>query len=81
MALSQEQNERVVNHLRSKIRNACPMCGERDWDVDGEMHCSGVFDPEYRQPVQGSMVPLVMVVCKNCYFSYYMPAIRLELLD
>lgn len=81
MPLSESQVNRVVAHLRSKITNGCPMCGRRDWNVDKELHFSGVLDPEYRQPVQGAIVPLVLINCTNCYFSYYLPAMRLGLLD
>lgn len=80
MPLSQDQLDAVMRHVRGTVTNGCPMCGRRDWSIDEELHFTGVLDSEYREPVQGQLTPLIMVTCKNCLFSYHLPAMKLGLL-
>jgi len=81
MPLSQLQQDEVVRHLQSKLRSGCPLCGERNWSVDQELHFLGVLDPEYKQPVQGNVMPIVTATCQNCYFCFHLAAMKLGLLD
>jgi len=81
MPLSQPKLDKVVRHLQSKVRAGCPLCGERNWNVEQDLHFLGILDPEYKQPVQGSVMPTVTVTCQNCYFCFYLPAMKLGILD
>lgn len=81
MPLPKAKLDRVLSHLKGKIRSGCPLCGSTDWTVDENLQFMGVLDPEYKQPVQGSITPLVMVSCNNCLFSFHLPALKLGLLD
>ena len=80
MALSEDQIDEVIQHIRSKVSNGCPLCGQRNWGIEPNVLYMGVMDTEYKQPVEGSAIPLIMVTCNDCFFSYHLPAVRLGVL-
>lgn len=80
MPLSESQQNQVRSHLRSKMRGPCPLCGERNWSVEQDIQFHGILDAEYKQPVEGSVFPVVSVTCDNCYYTFQLPARRLGIL-
>ncbi len=81
MPLSEQKLQVVFEHLKSRVKAGCPLCGDRNWTVDANLQFMGVFDPEYKQPVQEDITPLVMVTCNGCQISFHLPAMKLHLLD
>ena len=80
MGLSEQQAQVILDHIRAKARGGCPLCGQRAWKVEPELSFHGVFDPEYKQPVQGRIIPMVDVGCPNCFFTFQLPVMRLGVL-
>lgn len=82
MSLSEEQAQSVVRHLKSQPGgSACPVCSEDSWEVSEDVYFMGEFNLEYRQPVEGSVVPFVAVTCTECHNTRFFPAVRLGLAD
>ncbi|MBU6400343.1 MAG: hypothetical protein KGS61_08495 [Verrucomicrobia bacterium] len=66
MNLSESDQQRIKDHLNIKLRNGCPVCGERNWNVNPHLTFQGILNKEYKQPVDGSVFPLVGITCRNC---------------
>ena len=65
---SQEQLAQIDQHLRTKWRNPCPMCGERRWSP----HAYAIvpLSPNSRNIVIGGLVlSNVALVCENCGYT------------
>lgn len=59
--------EKLLSEINQKwITKSCPMCGQNNWNVDGNivspMRLSGSGDIQ----LGGEMMPLVAVTCMNC---------------
>lgn len=80
MGLSQPQKNKIDEHLRGKLRAGCPICGERDFLVDPTLQFHGILDTENKQPVEGSVFPIVSVICNNCYYTFQLAAMRFGIL-
>lgn len=65
MQLSSSQERRIKSHLSDHMRN-CPVCGGNNFSLGGLNYQEGL-DSEYMQPTRGQMIPVVSVVCDNCY--------------
>lgn len=77
MVLTAEQNEIITEHLRNRTNQTCPMCANRQWTVESNLQYLGALDPEYQQPIEGAIFPVVTVVCNNCYLTLEFSAILL----
>lgn len=77
MGLSKSQTEQVLSHVRSKVTSGCPMCGQKNWSIESDLHFLGILDLEFRQPIEGKVYPLVTAVCQNCYCVIQFQAMRL----
>jgi len=80
MGLTKYQQEQVRSHIKSKVSGGCPMCGQRNWNIESDLQFLGALDPEYRQPIEGVLYPLVTAVCGNCYYIAQFQAMRLGIL-
>lgn len=80
MPMSSAKQEKIINHLRTKHRGACPHCGEREMSVENELHFLGTLDAEYKQPIEGSVFPVATVICNNCFYAFHLSAMKLDLL-
>ena len=58
----------------------CAVCGARNWNIEQELLFLGLLDPEYKQPVEGRLLPLVAVNCAQCYQVVFFQAMALGLL-
>lgn len=68
MPLSPDQETKIKEHLRKKTNLSCSMCGGNNWMIDPTLKFYGILDPEYRQPIEGQVFPVVAVTCENCLF-------------
>ena len=80
MALSEQQKVAIMDHLKAKLKGGCPLCGEKNWSVESDLHFHGVMDAEYRQPIEGKALPMVSILCTNCMATFQFQAVRLGLL-
>lgn len=48
--------------------------------VEADVQFLGVLDPAYRQPVEGSVYPVVSVTCNDCYHVLHFSAMKLGLI-
>ncbi len=81
MPLTEEQNETIKEHLRDSVSGGCPVCGGRNWTILPDLGFTGTMDAEYKQPIQGKIYPVVVVVCQNCHFMLQFGAKALGVLD
>lgn len=72
MGLSESQKAKLTNHLHNNVQG-CPICGSKSLSL-GDVTFQGLLDPEYKQPVEGSIYPLVTVMCDNCYHVFQFAA-------
>ena len=56
------------------------MCGNRNWTIESDLQYLGALDPEYKQPIEGSIYPLVTAMCTNCFFLAQFAAMKLDIL-
>lgn len=81
MGLTGNQQQMVLNHIRSKVAGGCPMCGNRNWNIEPDLQYLGILDPEYKQPIEGSVYPVVTAMCTNCHFVAQFSAMRVGVLS
>jgi len=58
-------SQKVINHLRSKWTQPCPMCQATDWNVQGVVFELREFH-EGSMVIGGPIIPVVPVTCGNC---------------
>lgn len=80
MPLSADQKQRIVAHLEANLHAGCPLCGSRNMSIEQDVQFLGVIDPEYKQPVEGNIYPVVSVTCDRCFHMFHLSAMRLGLL-
>jgi hypothetical protein len=80
MAMSHEHQQRLLSHVQSKLKAGCPLCGARDMTIEDTVQFLGLLDSEYRQPIEGTVHPVVAVVCNNCFHVMHFSALKLGIL-
>lgn len=72
MALPKDEFELFKAFLREKTKGKpfrCPVCDSPNWSVDGPVVLLQ-YDTEMKTAVVGGGgIPLITMVCQNCYFS------------
>lgn len=68
MGISQGDRERIHAWLKSKVRNACPMCGTKKWDTLDDIGITGTIELANKKVNPATGVPVVQEVCTNCGF-------------
>lgn len=72
MALPKDEFELFKAFLREKTKGKpfrCPVCDSPNWFVDGPVVLLQ-YDTEMKTAVVGGGgIPLITMVCQNCYFS------------
>ena len=79
MGLSYDQQQKITAHLQLRARAGCPLCGQRNFAIDDDVQFLGVLDPEFKQPVEGKVYPVISVTCNNCFHTLHLSAMRLGL--
>jgi hypothetical protein len=81
LVLSQEQQDKLVSLINQFLRNPnCAICNSPNWGILDRLY-------EIRQFAKGSIlvgggiVPLVVIVCKNCGHIRFMNAITIGFVD
>lgn len=81
MTLSDEKNKIVLEHLNNNTNHMCPMCGKNRWKQMPDLQFLGMLDPEYKQPIEGKALPVVVISCENCHFLAQFSAMSLGILS
>lgn len=80
MPSERELQERLVDHLKG--RNCqCPVCGTNNWNMCGDLVSPPCWDAEYRRPIEGRVLPLVVLICSECGFIRQFSALKLGLVS
>lgn len=81
MPLTSKQEKKVISHIRNKVTRGCPMCGEKNWQIEADLQFMGMLDSEYLQPIEGSVYPAVTTVCDNCFHVVQYSAVKIGILE
>lgn len=68
MALTDREQERIVERLKSKVKGPCPMCGLSNWSVGENIVATHAASPQGGLSIGGGFIPMVQVVCTECGF-------------
>jgi len=80
MGLTSDQERQVLAHIQTKVAGGCPMCGNRNWSLEQDVSFLGILDPEYRQPVEGKIFPVITATCSNCFWVAHFSVKRMGVL-
>jgi hypothetical protein len=80
MPLSYDQQERIKEKLSPLLRSSCNVCGGRSWELHNEVAMHPLFDIQYKMPINGQFVPIVLVTCASCSNTLSFNAIKLGVL-
>src|SRR4051812_5099570 len=83
MAISVEDQQRVIDALRAKAPNmrACSICGVGPWSISGGFAAVTVTDEAGKLVLGGQNLPLVPLVCANCGQTVFFNLLVLGLSD
>ena len=65
MALGYANEKKIRNHLERR-NNRCPLCGSNHWEIFDDLVSLICFDVEYKRPIEGKIVPIVILICSDC---------------
>lgn len=79
MSLTTEQINKFNEHMNSKrINPSCNACGQKQWTL-GDIISSPIFSGGGIS-IGGPSIPMVQLICQNCYHVMLFAAAPLELL-
>jgi len=64
--MSKINNQIMIEHLREKWKNPCPMCGINNWNVQDTAYELREFHGGNVVFGSGPIIPVVPVICANC---------------
>jgi predicted nucleic-acid-binding Zn-ribbon protein len=79
MPINEQQLQKLNNWLKSKnVNMLCPSCGRNAWEV-----ADIVVAPQFAGGIilGGQTVPMVQLICKNCFYVRLYAAVPIGLLE
>ena len=77
--MTAEEQQKVLEALRSRVRGACPNCGARSWSLGTVSMPPEIGLSGGGVRIGGAGVPLVSVVCNDCSLVQFFAAVPLGL--
>jgi len=66
MSLTAEQKEKIIKNFSKIFENGCSICKSNNLDLQDELAIYFLYDSEYKTPIEGTGIPVVLFTCKNC---------------
>lgn len=80
MPLSEDQIDKASKVIDLLLKKGCYVCRGLDWTLYEEFVISPAFDMDYKRPIEGLLLPFIVVICKNCGNSHFFNAKEIGIL-
>ena len=65
MSIDYTDQQKIRDHLQGR-NNQCPICGTNNWTTLDELTSPLCIDLEYKRPIEGKLLPMVVFICNDC---------------
>ena len=80
MPIDYADQQKIKDHLQGN-NNQCPLCGTNNWAINDEFVSPLFIDLEYKRPIEGKLLPMVVLICNDCGYVRLVAAGKVGLLS
>ena len=80
MSIGYSEQQRIKDHLQGR-NNQCPICGVNNWAIFEDLLSPLCIDLEYKRPIEGKLLPVVVLICNDCGYIRQLSAKKVGLLS
>jgi C4-type Zn-finger protein len=79
MPIGYAEQEQIRNHLQG-WNNNCPVCQANNWTIFEDFVSPFCVDIEYKRPIEGKLLPMVVLICSDCGYVRQISAVKVGLI-